>query len=383
MITVLTIGYGKNTFDAANSERVRLAACARRVKALHMVIFTRMQDGVEDVRDGNLYLYPTNARTRFGMLIRAYRSGAEILRNRNDGPWLISTQDPFETGLVGYLLHLRYGVPLQVQEHGDFFGTPWWRKETMLNRVRYLFGVWLVRRASCVRTVSKRAREHLESIGVSRPRVSVLSVATDINLFMQKESVSANEDLRAKYPQENLFVLGVGRLVRQKRFDLLIKAFAGMKHPSARLVIIGSGPEEMRLKDIAHSHDVSDRVSFIPWTNHLSVYLQQADIFVLSSAYEGWARIILEAMASGIPSVVTEVGCVGEVFLDAAHGRVVPVGDGDALTAALRELAENPSLRAKYGAAAQEAVRAYADHQKPYAEAWAELMERCGTTGRV
>lgn len=378
MISVLTIGYGKNIFDPDNTERARLRACSRKIKALHMVIFTRTRDEVQDATDGNLHLYPTNTRTRIGMLVRAYRRGSAILRTRSGEQWLISSQDPFETGLVGYLLHLRYGVPLQVQEHGDFFGTPWWRRESVLNRVRYVFGKWLLRRASCVRTVSKRAREHLVSVGVERERISELSVATDIDAFLKKDTVLAGEDLRAKYPETDFFILGIGRLVRQKRFDLLIESFSRLTHHKARLIIIGSGPEEMRLKEKAHRCGVSDRVSFIPWTNHLPVYLKQADLFVLSSAYEGWARVILEAMASSVPSVVTAVGCAGEVFLDGVHGKVVQIGDVEGMTAALSELLENPSDRARMGLAAREAVMAYSARQKPYPEAWAELIERCG-----
>jgi glycosyltransferase involved in cell wall biosynthesis len=383
MISVLTIGYGKNIFDPENPERTRLRTCARKIKALHMIIFAHGASALGETTDGNLHLYPINTFTRLGMLVRAYRKSAAILRARKDEPWLISSQDPFETGLVGFLLHLRYGVPLQVQEHGDFFGTSWWRRESLFNRVRYIFGSWLVRRASCVRTVSQRAREHLVSVGVPRERISELSVAIDTEAFLKTDVIPPSENLRAKYPDSDFFILGIGRLVRQKRFDVLIESFSRLVHSSARLVIIGSGPEEMRLKEKAHRYGVSDRVSFIPWTSHLPVYLQQADLFVLSSAYEGWARVILEAMASGIPAVVTEVGCAGEVFLDGVHGAIVPVGDVGALSVAVSELLDDAPRRKRMGLAARAAVEAYARHQRPYAEAWAALMERCGTANKV
>src|SRR3990167_318289 len=140
MITVLAIGYDRKLFDEKSGERARMNACANMVGALHLIIFSRKSHGCVPVRDGTLFLYPTDSRSRLGMLSAAYRLRSRILRAQcaDRGAWGLSAQDPFEAGLVGYLLRARHGIPLQVQEHGDFFGgTAWWRNECVLNRVRF------------------------------------------------------------------------------------------------------------------------------------------------------------------------------------------------------------------------------------------------------
>ena len=386
MKTILTISYGRHVFDAGNVERVRMRTCAGVVDALHMIIFSKCSHGCVSVTDGALHLHPTNAKSSIGMLIRAYCIGSALLRDAGDArhSWIISAQDPFEAGLVGYLLSRRYGVPLQVQEHGDFFGAPWWRSERIFNRIRYVFGRGLVRRADCVRTVSKRVTAHLRAQGVDASRIAEQAVFTDVTAFQSKEvsgtgNTNQKNGLRALLPDAEVIILGMGRLVQQKDFGLLIRAFAeaAAKYPKAHLAIVGSGPEEQVLTRLVRTLDVSKQVTFMPWTDDVVSLMQSADIFALASRYEGWARVLIEAMAAGVPSVATEVGCVGEVFIDGEHGLVVPVGDMPAYARALSTLIEDTSLRTRYGASAARTLNDYARAQKPYAEAWGATFSIC------
>src|SRR3989338_11231325 len=248
MITVLAIGYDRRLFDEKSAERARMNACANVVGALHLIIFSRKSHGCVHVRDGNLFLYPTDSRSRLGMLSAAYRLGSRIIRAQcaDRGAWVISAQDPVEAGLVGYLLRARHGIPLQVQEHGDFFGDVWWRNERMLNRVRFVFGKWLMLRADCVRAVSKRAAAHLTALGVDTSRIAVLPVAAVLETFRTAGHPPKSCDLQVRYPDAEAVVLAVGRLVKEKNFALLIRAFGrvALEHPKAHLVIVGSGPEK-------------------------------------------------------------------------------------------------------------------------------------------
>lgn len=390
MTSVLAIGYGRQIFDEKHSERRRIEACARVVHALHMIVFSEKKHTCVPVHADPLFIHPTDSRSRMHMLLDAYKIGSSVLRNAGvkkrqsakakEDQWIVSAQDPFEAGLVGYLLHLRYHVRLQVQEHGDFFGGMSWRRERLLNRARYLFGKWLLRRAGCVRAVSVRVAQHLVAVGVNPLRISILAVASDTVAFREARPIPKEHDLRVRYPDAETIILAVGRLVKEKNLALLIRAFRGVveAYPRARLVIVGSGPEEAALRGMVGVSGLSARVSLLPWTNDVASYMHSADIFALSSYREGWGRVILEAMAAGLPGVVTDVGCVGEVFIHDRHGIVVPVDDTEAFQKALQMLIADPQRRRQCGTSAAHDSALFIAQQKPYAEMWLETIHACG-----
>lgn len=372
MKSVLSIGYGRHLFEEENPERVRLAACADRVERLDAIVFSLRVHRLSEQRVSERFvLHPTNSRTRIGMLLDAYRIGRRLLREGN-GNWVVSAQDPFEAGLVGYFVSRSSSAPLQVQEHGDFFGGLHWRRERLLNRFRYLFGRWLIHRADCVRVVSLRTKRHLEALCVVPERIRLLPVASDLASF---RTPIEGKGLRDQFPDAEVIILFAGRLTKEKNLPLLIRAFSTtlVQYPTARLVIVGSGPEESTLRKMAPSE-----VAFLPWTRDLPAYMQSADIFALSSDREGWARVLVEAMAAGLPIVTTEVGCVGEVFISGQHGLAVPVRDEATYSAALATLIGDSECRARYGAQAAKDSGLYEAKLAPYAERWAATVETCG-----
>jgi glycosyltransferase involved in cell wall biosynthesis len=370
-MNVLAISYGKNLFSAG-IERDRQLACAEAVTSLHTIVFLK-QGTAETAVEGNFHLYPSGGRSKIGRLIAAYRTGANILRKRDiKESWVITTQDPFEAGLVGYLLARRFGVPLNIQEHGDFFSTPHWARESLLNQVRVRFGRWLLLRADTVRVVSNRIKATMLKIGVLAPKIRQLAVAVPLQNFApaQTPPATANDEL--------VTVITVARLVAQKNLLLLLQAFAKVsaEFPQARLVIVGSGPQESVLHREAEKINVgsSNLVAFMPWSDDVPDLLKTADIYALSSNYEGYARVIPEAMATGLPIVMTDVGCAGELCLDGVHGAVVPVGGMDAFSEALKTLVSSTSLRTRYGTAGVVTVASNTNALTEYPQAWRDSL---------
>src|SRR6185437_4907459 len=96
-------------------------------------------------------------------------------------------------------------------------------------------------------------------------------------------------------------VIGAGRLVHQKGFDLLIESFARVAeaHPNWRLVIYGEGPERTRLKGQIERHSLSDRISLAGLFTDVEAALSQADLFVLASRFEGYPNVVIEALSLG------------------------------------------------------------------------------------
>jgi glycosyltransferase involved in cell wall biosynthesis len=143
--------------------------------------------------------------------------------------------------------------------------------------------------------------------------------------------------------------LGVGRLNAQKDFATLIRAFAKVRAVCpARLVILGEGPEGGALRGLAASLGVTDDVLMPGFADTVHPYYRMADVFVLSSTWEGFGNVLVEAMATETPVVSTDCPN-GPAFIleDGQYGALVPVGDADAMAAAmLRALETSPEARA-------------------------------------
>jgi glycosyltransferase involved in cell wall biosynthesis len=142
-------------------------------------------------------------------------------------------------------------------------------------------------------------------------------------------------------------VLGVGRLVPQKDFATLLRAFARVRaQRPARLLVIGDGPERAALEALAGELGIASDVRFTGWVANAPGYMAGASVFALSSAWEGFGRVLVEALAVGCPVVSTD--CPSgprEILEGGAFGPLVPVGDEAALGAAIASLIERPPDR--------------------------------------
>jgi glycosyltransferase involved in cell wall biosynthesis len=137
--------------------------------------------------------------------------------------------------------------------------------------------------------------------------------------------------------REELMIVTVGRLTRQKGLGDLLAAFAkASSHlPSARLLIAGEGPERARLEDLIASLELGDRVRLLGNVERPDDLYRGADLFVLASRYEGFPFAMLEAMAAGLPVVATRFGGADEMVEHGRDGLLVSGGDIDGLAHAI------------------------------------------------
>lgn len=151
-------------------------------------------------------------------------------------------------------------------------------------------------------------------------------------------------------------VLGVGRLHRQKGFVTLLRAFAEVRRRrDARLVILGEGPERGTLEKTARELGIADDVHMPGFATNPAAWMKRAAVFVLSSGWEGFPNVLLEALAAGCPVVSTD--CPSgpcEVLADGEYGRLVPVGDHAAMADAIVETLASPPPAARLRARAGE-----------------------------
>lgn len=153
-------------------------------------------------------------------------------------------------------------------------------------------------------------------------------------------------------------LLACGRLTKQKDYPTLLRAFALLRGDGLRLNILGDGELRESLQRLVSDLGLADRVTFLGFQRDPFSHMRAADIFVLSSRWEGFGNVLVEAMAMGTPVVSTD--CPhgpAEIIADGKTGLLVPTGQPEALAAALQRLIDDPALRQSLGQAGQARAR--------------------------
>jgi glycosyltransferase involved in cell wall biosynthesis len=259
---------------------------------------------------------------------------------RADGPDVLFVQD-YSSGRFDALLAISrwLRVPLIAYHSGSTFDS---------------YSAHSIRRRTLPRADALLMSSHREKdavvarFGVDPRRCHVVLTPIDLDAFRPDRSATAE-------PPSFLFV---GRLDdRVKRVSALIEAFgrASSEHEDASLVIVGTGPDEARLRDLARSV-AGDRVRFQGWVtepDRLRALYNAADALVLPSLREGFPTVVGEALACGTPVLASDVGGISELVQSGVTGRLFPPGDDRALLDALVDAIERRESLTEMRAAAR------------------------------
>ncbi|MGD9922183.1 MAG: glycosyltransferase [Pseudorhodoplanes sp.] len=203
-------------------------------------------------------------------------------------------------------------------------------------------------RADAVVALSEGVRQELIA-DYALPPASVVTIHNPIEV----DALSAEAKLAQTPPVEKNgpWIIGVGRLIRQKGFDRLIRAVADLKRPEMRLVLVGEGPDRDALA--AKARDLGVTLHMPGFVRQPVHWLAHADVFVLSSRWEGFGHVIVEAMAAGAPVVAFD--CPHgprDIIVDGVNGLLVSDGDLAALSGAMAALLDDRDLARRLSAAA-------------------------------
>jgi len=202
----------------------------------------------------------------------------------------------------------------------------------------------LYRRSTHVIAISSGLRDQLvRDVGLSSERVSVIPNAFDLALY----SRAAEGVRRSKVKPPLPTVVSAGRFVPEKGFDDLLTAFGLVQRSTpCRLRLLGDGPLRGALRDQAERLAVLSQVEFCGWVDEPWEHIADADVFVLASWWEGFGRVLIEAMACGTPVISTACDFgPPEIIRDNHTGLLVPVGDSEALAEAIVRVLRDAKLR--------------------------------------
>jgi len=181
--------------------------------------------------------------------------------------------------------------------------------------------------------------------------IFVLPNGIDFERYYNATQKELRNPLR-KNPDE-IILICVGRFQPEKGQKFLIEAMDIVRktNTSIRLVLCGSGPEEGKIKNLVKNLNLEDRVFFMGTVpkDTIPEILKSADIFVLPSLSEGFPNVLLEAMASGLPIISTNVDGVNEIVKSGINGYIIPSGSSESIANAIIELCSEPGILKKIG----------------------------------
>lgn len=243
----------------------------------------------------------------------------------------------YPDGVAAILLGRHFNRPVTITARGtDLNLIPRYAGPRRL--IRYA-----ARRAAGLVTVCAALKDSLAELGVAPERVKVLRNGVDLALFRPQDRVAAREHLGLERPT----LISVGALIARKGHDLVIRALAAL--PEFELLIAGEGEAAAALEALAEEIGVAERVRFLGAVPHerLPEFYGAADIMVLASSREGWANVLLEAMACGTPAVASNVWGTPEVVAAPEAGRLMRERSAQGVAEAVRALwSEKPDRAA-------------------------------------
>lgn len=171
--------------------------------------------------------------------------------------------------------------------------------------------------------------------------------------FVVYNGVAVSSHLPTRQPKELITLGYIGQLIPHKRPELFIQIVKAIhqKRPHIQAIIAGDGASRLSLEHLVQVMELQNVVTFLGYVMDTKEVYNQIDIFILTSAQEPFGRVLIEAMANGIPVVASNVGGVSEVVQHNVTGYLVPDNDLDAFVQAVTTLIENPTLGDKMGLA--------------------------------
>ncbi|MFH0820027.1 MAG: glycosyltransferase family 4 protein [bacterium] len=319
---------------------------------LDIIVFCKKGFSENRISD-NVSAWPTNSKNKCWYFFDGFKVGRALFSKNNYD--LIVTQEPFVTGLVGYMLKRKFGAKLLVHFHGDFF-SPKWLAESPRNKLFLILGKFLARRADAIRSVSSGIKESLvKKVGIKETKIRVISTPVSLERFEEVDEKIVL-DFKTNFLKGHPTILHVGREDPAKDFETLTKTFALVleKKPEVRLLQLGRLNQNIKFSEIKEKLKLFDSTKEplagpkLAITD-LPIIYSAVDLLVSSSTHESFGKVLVEANAAGRPVVATATTGAKDIVKDGYNGFLVPIGDAEALAQKILYLLDNPEEAKKIG----------------------------------
>jgi glycosyltransferase involved in cell wall biosynthesis len=377
--TALFVSNDPSIFDESSTSRARMREYANAIGTLHIISrVDKAYGGPIMVDEGNLHLHAVRGPKLLALWRMPSQARAVILNNTIQ---VVSAQDPFEYGMVALKAVRGTQAKLHIQIHTDFL-SPWFVRSKIsrspqtrmsrLNSIRQKLADRVIPHANGIRVVSRRVADSIVArYGSNIPTPSIIPI-----------QVPAALPPKVELPPHSFYnvAMTIGRLEPEKRIEDILVALVRIKphYPSLGLMVVGEGRERKRLEHWAEVLGLTDSVMFLGNRPDAVGLLQNAQLYIQASAYEGYGRTLLEAALAKVPIVTTDVGIVGEVFRGYEEVLATPPGDPTNLSYHVVGMLEDVSTRQQLVVNAEKRAQEYLAGVDSSPEAIAaDLLKTC------
>lgn len=335
---VIMISRDIKVLDRNSEVYSRMIEYANLFEELHIIVMGKLPQILDTDSNHRLVIYNATSKYKLVSLVKSFINTLGVARKIKSGDTWITSQDPFESGILALLIAKISKIKLQLQLHTDCFNFLYIR-HGLRNLIRFNIARIILPFADSIRVVSEKVKSSLITFNSQlSTKISVLPIYTDITK-LKTQTIETN--LKERFPNFKKIILIVARLESEKNIELSIHAFqkALRFDDTLGLVIAGAGSKESWLKEYAKYLGVSDRVEFIGWQSDVVSLYKTSDILLVTSLYEGYGLNMVESMACGTPVVATDVGVAKEI-----GATVVPYDAGEIALKLVRILSQQTQV---------------------------------------
>jgi glycosyltransferase involved in cell wall biosynthesis len=326
----------------------------------------------ETVDEVPVYRVPPAGYPRMGKYLMLFSSSWRLIRMRRDYD-VIYVCGIRTLGLIAVMIAILFGkrCVLRAESRGELSGAFIWEKPD--GRVNFFLKLTalgpillrnlILKRADSFLSIAAVIREEYESCGIPQGKIVDIPNGIDVMRFCPV-AADAKAALRRKLdlPEGRLFAY-TGKLNRGKGLEFLVRVWKDWSphHPDCKFLLIGSGAMqflscEKELRDFVEQNAMQSSVLFAGSVSNVQEYLQASDFFVFPSESEALPLALLEALASGLPTLASDIGGCQAIVTDGHDGQLVPANDVAAWVAGLNTLIGDPARVAEWGLAGRETV---------------------------
>jgi glycosyltransferase involved in cell wall biosynthesis len=337
----------------------RYAAYGNHFEEVHVIVPCEGERAFEGIQLAqNVWAYPTHSRAWWMYPIDAYRiARRQLLFAGAFRADVVTSTDPFELGMIAWLIAWRFKRPLVVEASERVYD-PAFLDENDDNRYRAWCAQFLLPRAERIRARSVRLRDRVaRSVPGSGERIDVVPRHIDNTAF---ESSVTSRLLAERYPEFTYVILVVAALSRGSGVELAIDAasHALRQSPKLGMVVLGDGPETERLAARATEKGLVGKVYFESMPDDLAPYLRSAQMLIMPKAALLSEEVLMSAAAAGLPVLVSKDAVIEGVFVDRESAIVCAPNDVGCAIQGITQLMSDSTLRERISAEARRRAHA-------------------------
>lgn len=352
-MNILLISSDKTLLESGDNSpsdtKERMNLISRDVSKLFIAVLTPENNEKKILKlSCNSYVYslPCKGKNPIITIIKGYRFCSDICKNNHID--IISIQEPFIMGFIGYFLKLKYKIPLNTQIHGDFIDNSWWIKQSKSHILWNRWAKWVLKRSDTIRTVNPQIKNQLIQLGIDKNKIFDFPVFLELKKFL-----ISNNNLNDEFKSFDNIILFVGFLIKRKAVDVLLNAIPRVldKFPDSLFIIVGDGGERLALEKLSKKLKISSHVIFEGYIPHdkISAYYKICDLLVLPSRSESWGRVVIEAMAFEKPVIVSDACKISSMLTQTKSGLAFEVDNPHSLAQKIIFLLDNKKLSQEMG----------------------------------